>query len=169
MPRSKFLRIAALAAALAAIFAITACKAKPKAATGAGPAALNLKTADGSVFDPASLNGKVVLIEFWATWCPPCKEAIPDIRTLTDKVKGTDMAVITVAVDDDMASVASFVKENGIRYVVLHDDGTASEKYGVRGVPTSVVLDKTGKIVETHMGYMTGYADEMLAELKKYL
>ncbi len=158
------------AIALMVLLALAACQAKPKAvSTAGGPAALDLKRADGTDFDPSTLKGKVVLIEFWATWCPPCKMAIPDIKALSEKVKGTDIEVVTVAIDDKAEDVSAFVKENNLPYLVLHDDGRATKEYGVRGVPTSVVLDKTGKVVETHMGYMTGYADEMLIELKKYL
>lgn len=126
-----------------------------------------LKNFNGTTLGSAELRGKIVLLEFWATWCPPCKMAIPEITALNEKTKGTDIAIVTISVDESYETAANFIKDYGMTYTVLHDDGKLSKAYEVRSVPTTIILDKTGKVVTTHLGYMPGYADAMLEELKK--
>lgn len=129
-----------------------------------------LKNVDGSTFNSADLRGKVVLLEFWATWCPPCKMAIPEVQALAEKIKGKNIVIVTVSVDDSYDTVKAFVNDNAIAYTVLHDtNGDVSKKYNIRSVPTTVILDKLGNVVSTHLGYMPDYSSLMLEELQKLL
>lgn len=128
-----------------------------------------LRNVDGSTFDSSQLRGKIVLLEFWATWCPPCKMAIPEIQKLEERIKGRNIVIVTVAIDESYDTVKSFVKENSIAYTVLYDDADVNKKYNIRSVPTSVILDRQGNVVNTHMGFSPGYADIMMEELQRLL
>lgn len=100
--------------------------------------------ADGAV-RLADLKGKVVVIEFWATWCPPCRESIPHLNQLRKRWLGKDVVVVSLT-DEPADVVARFIKKSGLQYPV----GTGSRSsfdYGVDSIPHAFVLDGSGRIV----------------------
>ncbi|HYA88424.1 MAG TPA: TlpA disulfide reductase family protein [Nitrospirota bacterium] len=102
----------------------------------------------------SDMKGRVVLLEFWATWCPPCRASIPGIERLYEKYKDKGVVVLTVSMDDSgWDAVQSFVKENGIKYTVLKGNDDVAEKYQVRSIPMLVVIDKEGKVVKRYLGF----------------
>ena len=85
------------------------------------------------------MKGRVVLLEFWATWCPPCRASIPGIERLHEKYKDKGVVVLAVSMDDNgWDAVQSFVKENGIKYTVLKGNEDIAEKYQVRSIPGAI-------------------------------
>jgi thiol-disulfide isomerase/thioredoxin len=101
-------------------------------------------------------QGKVMVLNFWAPWCPPCREEIPDFITLQDKYRGQGVIFVGVAIDEAQ-SVQSFVDETGINYPILlggMNGVELSSKVGNRlgGLPFTAVVDRSGKIVSTHVG-----------------
>ena len=108
---------------------------------------------DGNVVSTAALQGKVVILNFWATWCPPCREEIPEMIALADRYKD-HLQIIGVSMDDaSPEEVRDFAKDIGINYPVVMGRREISAEYGgVPALPTSYVADTNGRIVEKHVG-----------------
>ena len=108
----------------------------------------------GGKFKLSSLKGKVVILDFWATWCPPCREEIPDFIALKNKYADKGLEIVGVALDNGgEKDVAPFAKEQGINYITVIGDDKITQKYGgIRGIPTTFIIDTNGKIVEKHVG-----------------
>jgi thiol-disulfide isomerase/thioredoxin len=108
---------------------------------------------NGQVISTAELRGKVVLLSFWATWCPPCREEIPELIQLANKFKDK-LAVIGVSMDDaPPQGVAQFAREAGVNYpIVMGSYGISDEYGGVAALPTSFVIDTNGRVVQKHIG-----------------
>jgi peroxiredoxin len=93
------------------------------------------------------LQGKVVLVNFWATWCPPCRKEMPDLEALYDKYKEQGLVVLSIS-DEEIAKVSPFIAERKISYPVLIDPGRkVAEEFIVDGIPKSFVYDREGRLV----------------------
>jgi peroxiredoxin len=110
------------------------------------------------------LKGKVVLVNFWATWCPPCRKEMPDLQALYDKYKDQGFLVLSIS-DEEAAKVAPFIAEWKIGYPVLLDPGRkVNEAFVVEGIPKSFVYDREGKLVAQSIDMRTrSQFQEMLA------
>jgi peroxiredoxin len=113
-----------------------------------------LKDADGRTVRLSDYRGKVVLLDFWATWCGPCKIEIPWFKEFQRKYKDRGLEIIGVSMDEDGWEVVKpFVSELGINYrIVIGNDDTARLFGGVDALPTTFVIDRDGKIAATHVG-----------------
>ena len=111
------------------------------------------------------LRGKVVLVNFWATWCPPCRKEMPDLQALYDKYKDQGFVVLAIS-DEEMAKVTPFIGQRGISYPVLLDPGRkVNEEFIVEGIPKSFVYDREGKLVAQSIDMRTrGQFQQMLAQ-----
>lgn len=93
------------------------------------------------------LKGKIVLVNFWATWCPPCRKEMPDLEALFEKYKDQGFLVLSIS-DEDAAKVQPFITERNITYPVLLDPGRkVNDSFQVEGIPKSFVYDREGKLV----------------------
>jgi len=113
-----------------------------------------LKDADGKVVRLSDYKGKVVLLDFWATYCGPCKIEIPWFMDLQRKHKDQGFSVVGVSMDDDgWDAVKPFINELGINYrVVLGNDSTADAYGGIEALPTTFLIDRDGRIASVHVG-----------------
>lgn len=123
-----------------------------------------LETVDGDHVSLKDFEGKVVLINFWATWCPPCRAEIPDIQATYEARRGDGFVVLGVNVEESRATVQQFMGEFEMTYPVLLDEGgKVLQMYRANGLPMSVIVDREGVIRARHVGYLS--ADQ----LEKYL
>ena len=115
------------------------------------------KDTQGKMQNLVDYRGKWVLVNFWATWCPPCQEETPDLIELHKAHKDTDLVVIGVALDSTRAAVAEFVSKYAIPYPIIVSSYTASESEvgTVEALPTSYLYDPTGKQVIFQEGMLT--------------
>jgi thiol-disulfide isomerase/thioredoxin len=113
-------------------------------------------------------KGKVVIVDFWATWCPPCRKGIPDLIDLQSEF-GSKIAVIGISVDTDTKNqVASFAKNNNMNYTVLFATPEVVQSYGnIESIPTSFIIDKNGNIVNQYVGLTP--KETYVSEIKKLL
>ncbi len=122
---------------------------------------------DGGIISTADLHGKVVLVNFWATWCPPCREEIPELIELSSRYKDK-LQIIGVSMDDAPASeVRQFAKQIGINYPVVMGSGAIEAEYGgVPALPTSFIISPEGRVVQKHAGlYPIGVYDTEIRSL----
>ena len=124
--------------------------------TGLGPGKtapdFKLKTLDGKEISLSDYRGKVVLINFWATWCPPCREEMPLFKRVYERYKDKGFEILAVSTDSSAGPVRKFVKEYKLRFPVLIDNGNVSNLYGVQGLPTSFLINREGKVVKVRLG-----------------
>jgi len=119
---------------------------------GAAPA-WELPDLEGNAVRSDSLAGKIVVMDFWATWCPPCLFQIPILNAIQAKHQGDGVVVIGVAVDAEGAEVVKpFAKENGIEYRILIGDEGLARKFGAPGFPALAIVGREGRIDSTHVG-----------------
>jgi len=130
----------------------------------------NLPAIDGRNLKLSDFKGKVVILDFWATWCPPCRRGIPDLIALKRKYGMRGFEIIGVSVDQDTKSdVVPFVRDYGINYPVVYADQSVTERYGgINSIPTSFIIDADGKIVASFTGLteMSVYEDHIRKLLK---
>jgi thiol-disulfide isomerase/thioredoxin len=125
--------------------------------------AFKLDTLDGKAISLADARGKVILLNFWATWCGPCRAEIPDLIELQNKYKDHLQIIGLIVDDDDPAAVKKFVEKTGINYPVAMVTGDVRMKYGgIAALPTSFMLDAEGRVMQKH----EGLRDPVLYELE---
>jgi len=120
------------------------------------PLDLKFQAVDGTAVDLAKLRGKVVLLDFWATWCGPCRVEIPDFVKLQSKYKDKGLEIVGLSLDaDGEKAVKPFVDKHDINYtMLLANDETAKSYGGILGIPTTFVIDRQGRIVQKFVGVM---------------
>ena len=114
-----------------------------------------LQSLDGTSVSLSSFKGKVVLLSFWATWCGPCKQEMPEMQALYQKLKGSGFEVVAVDMMEDKATVSDFVKKNGYTFPILLDtkgEVGGGGLYDARAIPTNYIVDKAGRIVGRKIG-----------------
>ncbi len=129
-----------------------------------------MKDVDGKDVSLQSYKGKVILLDFWATWCGPCKVEIPHFIEFQQKYGPKGLQVVGISVDDPVDKLAPYVKEMGMNYPVLQGLGhdAVQDAYGpILGIPVSVMISRDGKICATHTG-LTG-KDVFAAEIESLL
>jgi peroxiredoxin len=181
--RSKALASAALFAALA--FFSAACGDSRDSNIGGdnnggeskgGSMATDFTTrdVDGNTFRLSDMLGKkIILIDFWATWCQPCLAEMPHLQKLYDQYKSKDFVVVAVSMDgpESIADVPSFAKRNQMNFpVLLDEDSRIASIYNPRkSAPLSVLIDKGGHVVTVREGYNAGDEEHVAEDVKKLL
>lgn len=139
----------------------------------AGPVVppVSFTSLDGKTLDLTSLKGKVVFINFWATWCPPCIAEMPSVNSLFNKMKNNDNIVfLMVDVDNKLESSEAFMKKNKYDLPVYAPAASLPEELFQGSLPTTVIINKKGEIVFKHEGmadYNSGETEKLLNDLSK--
>jgi len=126
-----------------------------------------LKDLAGKPVQLSSLKGKVVLVNFWATWCPPCREEVPSMVRLNQAMQGKPFQMLAISIDEGgKDAVESFFRKGGVTLPALLDtDGKVAKRYGTTGVPETFVVDGKGVILKKVIGPMDWSAPEVIAAL----
>ncbi|HHT9138042.1 MAG TPA: TlpA family protein disulfide reductase [Candidatus Wunengus sp. YC60] len=117
-----------------------------------------------------SNKGKVIILDLWATWCPPCRKEIPGFINLYNKYQGKGVEILGIAFDENGTEVVPpFIKKMGINYPVYLDGGDIAQAYDLQAYPTTIVYGKDGKVANKHLGYVSEkeFDDEIGELLKK--
>ncbi len=118
---------------------------------------------NGETVRLSQYRGQVVLLNFWASWCPPCREEMPALDTLQAAHAGAGLVVLAVNVAETRAEAQAFMQEGGYDLIVALDpDKEVTNQFGVRNLPTSIVVDREGKIAQRWAGALTLEAAEGL-------
>ncbi len=130
------------------------------------PPSFELPDLSGNVVTLADYEGKVVVLDLWATWCPPCRVEIPFLVELYEEHKDVGLVVVGIGLDDGGANVLKpFVEQNGITYPILVGNRGVGQAYQLQGIPTTFILDRNGRIAAKHVGFSPPDADVMRAEV----
>ena len=165
MIRSRFSAIAA--AALASACALAG--AATPAANAAAPD-FTLRGADGRNVRLDELRGQVVLVNFWATWCGPCREEMPRLDSLYQKYRKSGFVLLGVNIDDDPHAALATATKLGVSFPVLLDtDKKVSKLYDLSTMPSTVVIDRDGKMRFLHRGYRAGTEGEYEQQIRGLL
>jgi len=126
---------------------------------------------DGKKIDIKDLKGKIVLINFWATWCPPCQEELKRVqKEIIDKFKGKDFVFLAISREETKEQVAKFREKNGYTFPMgLDPERKIFEKFATASIPRSFIIDKKGKIVAIEVGYTKKSFDELIKKIEKLL
>jgi thiol-disulfide isomerase/thioredoxin len=159
---------ALLACALALRPAHAAAASEVTPAASAAPApGFSLAGTDGSKLSLAQFKGQVVMINFWATWCGPCRQEMPLLDAMYKKYKPLGFTLIGVNVEPDSKAAEAFVKNLQVSFPVAFDtDSKVSALYDVQGMPSSVIIDRKGKARVLHRGYRPGDENTYLDQIR---
>jgi len=154
--RKLFISISVIALFIGAA-GLVSCQVRP-GSESSGPTApdFTLNDLDGGSYNfAAETKGKVVILDFWATWCPPCRMEIPHFQELHEEYADKGLVILGVSLDQGGASaVKPFLEDHGVTYPVVMGNRQVANAYGgVRGIPTTFVIDRGGRIVEKFVGY----------------
>jgi cytochrome c biogenesis protein CcmG/thiol:disulfide interchange protein DsbE len=114
-----------------------------------------------------ALAGKVTIVDFWATWCEPCKKSFPKLEVLSAKYKGDGLVVIGISEDDESAGIAAFASDSGARFPLIWDENKSiASQWQPKSMPTTFVVDRKGTVRFVHLGFHDGEEAEIESEVK---
>ncbi len=115
--------------------------------------AFSLPTYDGKTMTLSDYRGKIVFLNIWATWCPPCREEMPSMQRLHEHFIDNDFAMLTISIDEKTADIEPFMKELGLTFPVAIDPKqVVVSQYGITGVPETYLIDKNGIVIHHLVG-----------------
>lgn len=130
-------------------------------------AALGARAATPESLDLASFRGKVVYLDFWASWCAPCRESFPWMNRMQGELAADGLVIVAVNVDRERAAAEQFLASHPARFRVVYDpDGKLPEKFGVRVMPTTFILDRQGHVRSRHEGFLLKNRDSLAQEVR---
>src|SRR5258706_1720690 len=153
---------------LLAISFLAGCKTQTQGAKYLGQRlAIQFEAIDGRQVDLTKMRGKVVLVDFWATWCPPCVKEVPEVKAAYDKLHERGFEVVGISRDEKMEDLRDFVAKNKIEWPQYLDgiEGRFATKFGVEEIPAMWLLDKQGKVRDVEATEnLIEKAEKLLAE-----
>jgi len=169
MRQSRYRPLRRLAVGLALAFSSAWLAAAPIAPSTPAPD-FTLRTLEGQNLRLGEQRGRVVLVNFWATWCGPCRQEMPHLNKLYDKYKSSGFVLLGVNVDEDTRQAASVASKLGVKFPVLPDnDKRVSKQYDLSAMPSTVLIDRDGRVRYLHRGYQSGYEDTYDRQIRELL
>jgi len=158
-----------LASILLTLAIFLACGTEADKENTDSPYDFSLPDLKGRLHSLTEFKGKIILLNFWATWCPSCKEDITELITIYKQYKDSDLEIIGISLDKKgLGVVDSFVQEMKIPYTILLGDEMVVKSYGgFKGVPTTFLIDKNGRIVKRYSGQIS--QENLGSDLKLWL
>jgi len=136
-----------------AIFIFSSCKGSGNVSSSDND--FTLTDLEGNPVSLSDFKGNIVVLNFWATWCPPCIAEIPDFVKVFNEFRDKDVQFIGVS-NEDISTLKNFAADYNINYPILVDDKNIMAIWGIRAIPTTFVFDRDGQIVFKNVGMMTG-------------
>lgn len=179
--RTKYWKLAALAAMVVLIVVGWSFRHRfVPLDSGSNAPAYSARTLDGREISLASLRGKVVVLNVWATWCPPCLREMPSLERAYQQLKAEGLEVVAVSVDAPIGGtdglgnpggdVQAYAKALGLTFTILHDPQRSIERtFSIIGLPTTFVLDRSGRIAQRVVGGADWADEQHLRELRELL
>jgi len=170
----RFFPFLALVFLLGELLMIAGCQKGPQvpsiAEVGKSAPDFALKDTTGKLWKLSELNGNLVFINFWATWCPPCRDEMPSMESLYRRLASNKFHMVTILYNDDPGQAAQYVHENGFTFPVLLDPaGNAARAYGLTGVPETYIVDRDGILREKFIGPVQWNSAGAINMVGKYL
>ena len=166
MPTRMNLQRLLVATALLAVTAI----APAAPATGSAAPDFTLKSDSGRNLKLSELRGEVVMINFWATWCAPCREEMPLLNQLYEQYRKVGFTLLAINVDDDPAKARVMARKLGVSFPVLFDtDKRVSKLYDVAAMPSTLLIDRDGRVRYVHRGYVAGVEHKYQTQVRELL
>ena len=129
-----------------------------------------LKSSTGENLRLSEYRGEVVMVNFWATWCGPCRQEMPLLEELFSRYERVGFTLLGVNIDDDPRRAMQMAKELGVTFPVVFDDRKeVSRLYDVNAMPVTVLVDKEGRVRHVHHGYKPGYEEKYLTQVRSLL
>jgi len=124
----------------------------------------------GSALDISAHKGKVVMVDFWASWCGPCRQSFPWLNDMSGKYQAQGLHIIGINLDAESESAKQFLSEIPANFEIVYDpQGSYASFYDLKAMPTSLLFDRTGKIASRHNGFLSDDTPEYEARLLKLL
>lgn len=141
------------------------------AANTSGPAPdFTLKSRSGENIKLSELRGQVVMINFWASWCGPCRQEMPILDQLYQRYEPMGFTLLGVNVEEDSAAAEKVLREIPVSFPVLYDSkNQVSENYQVRAMPSTFLIDRDGKVRYLHKGYKPGYEEDYQQQVRELI
>lgn len=115
-------------------------------------------------------KGRVVYLDFWATWCPPCRKSFPWMDEIHERYKDEGLSIIAVTLDKKREQIEQFIKKTEPAFIVAHDPtGKVAKAYQLRAMPTTYLIDRNGQLVMTHMGFRSTDKEKLEATIQSLL
>ena len=158
-----------LLAVFTLLFGVPASQAAmPKVGTVAPD--FSLKSSNGKNLKLSEHRGEVVMINFWATWCGPCRQEMPLLNRLHEQYRKAGFTLLGVNVDDKPQAAQDMARQLGVGFPVLFDhDKQVSRRYDVDAMPSTLIIDRDGKVRYIHLGFRPGYEARYEVEIKELL
>jgi peroxiredoxin len=168
-PRSILLAAALALGAAPASAQSLVTTAAAVAVSGAAPD-FTLRSLGGPNLRLLEQRGRVVMVNFWATWCAPCRIEMPHLNRLYDKYRKSGFVLLGVNIDDDANNAAALATKLGLQFPVLLDtDKKVSKLYDLSTMPSTVLIDRDGRVRYVHRGYRDGYEDTYEKQIRELL
>jgi peroxiredoxin len=137
---------------------------------GDTPPAFSLADLDGNQVTLEDYAGSVVVLDLWATWCPPCRQEIPFLVSLYEEHKDAGLVVVGIGLDVQGEEILRpFVERNGVTYPILVGNREIGMAYGARSIPTTLILNREGRVAAKHVGFNAAIGDQMRQEVVRLL
>jgi peroxiredoxin len=166
MNRKALWALLAAAAAVLAAWSLLGTGGIPSEGKPAPP--LRVLDLAGKPVELASFRGRVVLVDFWATWCEACVEELPVLRGVYSKIRGADFELLGISMGEETApELEAFAKAKGLRYPILLGNSAAARDFAVVGLPAMFLIDREGVVVKNYLGMVE--KEELEADIQKAL